>query len=137
VGELVAQGRLKIIDRFISAAEEPALFSAADIVWLGYQGHYSSSGVLCQAAATKRPVLATNEGLIGWQTSRHGLGRTVDVSKVEDVVGALIGLTEKSFAELVNRDSSRWTPSRISEVQASLADILLTSTKSDYGAKVR
>ena len=136
VGELVAQDRLKIIDRFISAAEEPALFSAADIVWLGYQGHYSSSGVLCQAASTKRPVIATNEGLIGWQTSRHGLGRTVDVSKVEDVVGALIGLTEKSFAELVNQDSSRWTPPGISEVQASLADILLVSTKSGYGAKV-
>ena len=72
------QGRLKVIDRFIEPEEEPALFAAADIVWLGYRAHYASSGVLAQAAAARRPVIACEEGIIGWQTRRHGLGEVIN-----------------------------------------------------------
>lgn len=75
---LVAQGRVRLLDRFIETEEEPLLFSAADIVWLGYRCHYAASGVLVQAASAGRPVLACEEGIIGWQARRHGLGEVVN-----------------------------------------------------------
>ncbi len=62
VRTLCDAGRLKIIDRFIGSAEEPELFSAADIVWAGYRGHYNSSGILAQAASAGRPLLACEIG---------------------------------------------------------------------------
>lgn len=91
--ELIKAGRLKIIDRFVGSHEEALLFSAADIVWLGYRGHYNSSGVLAQAAQAGTPVLACADGVLGWQTKRHSLGLAVqpdDASAVGDAVRELM-----------------------------------------------
>ncbi|MFZ5653346.1 MAG: glycosyltransferase [Pseudomonadota bacterium] len=93
VAPLVAQGRVRLLDRFIETREEPVLFAAADIVWLGYRGHYTASGVLVQAANAGRPVVACQEGIIGWQTRRHGLGEVVkpeDPAAVCAAIGALL-----------------------------------------------
>ena len=78
VQSLSTQGRLIQIDRFIMTEEEPLLFAAADIVWLGYRRHYTESGALTLSACAGRPVLACEEGIIGWQTRRHGLGEVVN-----------------------------------------------------------
>lgn len=80
ISDLIKKQRLILLNRFIEDSEEPTLFSSVDIVWLGYQQHYSSSGVLAQAAAARRPVIACHEGIIGWQTSRYFLGRTVNTT---------------------------------------------------------
>ncbi|GMV68717.1 MAG: hypothetical protein AMXMBFR76_11560 [Pseudomonadota bacterium] len=93
VAPLVAQRRVRLLDRFIETQEEPLLFSAADIVWIGYRGHYTASGVLVQAASAGRPVIACEEGIIGWQTRRHGLGEVVkpeDPAAVCAAIGALL-----------------------------------------------
>jgi len=72
------QGRLVLIDRFLSDEEEGDAFAAADIVWLGYENFYSLSGVLFQAMQADRPVLAQDYGLIAWLARRHQLGIVVD-----------------------------------------------------------
>lgn len=67
-----------VMDRFISAEEELDLFSACDVVWLGYKGHYGMSGVLVQAYRFGKPVIATADGLIGWFCRTGELGPVLD-----------------------------------------------------------
>lgn len=86
---LTGRGRLVCLNRFIENSEEPSLFAAADIVWLGYQKHYSSSGVLTQAGAAGRQVIACTEGVIGWQTKRHALGAIVPSTDSQHVAAAI------------------------------------------------
>lgn len=76
---LVSTGQLHRIDRFLNVKEELAVFSAADIVWLGYRDFYMMSGVLVQAGQMSLPVIATSDGLIGRLTKTHGLGLVVDI----------------------------------------------------------
>lgn len=90
--QLIEQGSLKLLDRFITEVEESLLFCACDAVWLGYRGHLGSSGVLWQALAFERPVIACEEGLIGWFTRTHQLGVVVRVSDKEAVANALRAL---------------------------------------------
>ncbi|WP_144110205.1 glycosyltransferase [Paraburkholderia sp. BCC1886] len=63
-----------VLDDFISNEVERDLFSACDAVWLGYKGHYGMSGVLVQAYRFGKPVIATEDGLIGWFSRRCELG---------------------------------------------------------------
>lgn len=67
-----------VLDRFISSDDELDLFSACDVVWLGYKGHYGMSGVLVQAYRFAKPVVATADGLIGWFCRTGELGPVID-----------------------------------------------------------
>ena len=119
------QGRVKVIDRFIELEEEPALFAAADIVWVGYRGHYSSSGILAQAANVGRPLLACDEGVLGWQTRRHGLGRTVNPADTAEVNAAVDALLAEQLQKSVNnRSADAWRPPSFSVAQDALAHAL-------------
>ena len=126
VRALCDAGRLKVIDRFIEPAEEPVLFAAADIVWVGYRGHYSSSGILVQAANAGRPLLACEEGVLGWQTQRHGLGRTVNPADTAEVAAAVdVLLGEQMERQNNNRRVHAWCLPSFSEAQDALARALM------------
>ena len=73
------------MDRFVTAEEELDLFSACDVVWLGYKGHYGMSGVLVQAYRFGKPVVATADGLIGWFCRTGELGPVVDDLSVTSI----------------------------------------------------
>lgn len=126
---LRGQGRVKVIDRFIDSAEEPVLFAAADIVWVGYRGHYNASGVLVQAATAGRPVLACEEGVLGWQTRRHGLGRTVNPADIGAVVATIDALLREHPVDNPgsHRSSTGWYTPTFSEAQDALATALAGS----------
>jgi len=118
-------GRLQIHDRFIDVTEEPTFFSAADIVWVGYKGHYSSSGVLAQAANAGRPVIACEQGVLGWQTHRHDLGRTVDPMDSAGVISAVRALLNTPRIQVGNSESSKsWRSVSFDEAQNMLSDVL-------------
>jgi glycosyltransferase involved in cell wall biosynthesis len=86
--------RIFVIDRFITTEDERILFSAVDMVWLGYRDHYTSSGVLVQAARAGLPVIACEEGIIGWQTTRHNMGIVVQTHDTASIVSGIKQLTE-------------------------------------------
>lgn len=92
---LEQQRRVMRLDRFIEAGEEKLLFAAANVIWLGYRGHYTASGVLVQACAAGRPVIACEEGILGWQTRRHNLGRVVSPTDTMGVIDAVRELVEQ------------------------------------------
>lgn len=125
VRNLIRQGRLRIIDRFIETSEEPVLFAAADIVWMGYRGHYTSSGLLVQAVSSGRPILACEEGVIGWQTRRHNLGRTIDPTNMLEVIAAINSLLRESAVKTVEtRTTNEWQPPSFAAAQNTLAEAL-------------
>lgn len=109
--ELLSQGRIRLLDRFIEVDEERVVFAAADIVWLGYCGHYTASGVLMQAASAGRPVLACHEGIIGWQTRRHALGQTVDPKDPVAVCRAIQAALQSGSSWSTNRYARTGMPS--------------------------
>jgi glycosyltransferase involved in cell wall biosynthesis len=82
-------GRLRERDEFFHGPEEHSLFLASDIVWVGYRGQYISSGVLLQAGMASLPVIACDEGLIGWLTRNHHLGLSVNPENPKEVAAAV------------------------------------------------
>jgi len=64
----------KVMNRYVSDAEESLCFCAADIVVLPYINHFGSSGVLSLAAAAGKMVIASDEGLVAQRIQEHKLG---------------------------------------------------------------
>lgn len=86
---LKMSGRIHQMNRYLSVDEENMVFSAADVVWLGYQGHYHMSGVLVQAGVMGLPVIASDEGLIGFLTERFSSGIVVTASNATAIATAI------------------------------------------------
>lgn len=99
--EMAERGSLTAIDEFVGEERQQQCFAASDAVWLGYRNHYTMSGVLVLAAIAGRPVIATCDGLIGWHTKRHSLGRICDPTNIDEVASALRDLA-------ANREGSAW-----------------------------
>lgn len=74
IAELAGQQRALLINRYVSTAEEALSFVASDVVLLPYINHFGISAVLTQAAAARKPVIASDEQLLGRETREHGLG---------------------------------------------------------------
>jgi hypothetical protein len=84
--QLVTQGRATWVNRYVSTEEELSVFAACDRVLLPYRGHYGSSGILPRAAAAGKPVLASDEGLVGWRVKKYGLGEVFEKEKLGHVL---------------------------------------------------
>lgn len=72
--KLVALGRAKVMDRYVTDAEEALCLCAADVVLLPYINHFGSSGVLSLAAGAGKMVIASDHGLVGRRVFEHKLG---------------------------------------------------------------
>ena len=72
--QLVQQGRARLINRYVSVTEEKNCFAASDVVLLPYLNHFGTSGVLSRAMAACRPVIVSDEQLLGRLTREQGLG---------------------------------------------------------------
>ena len=86
---------------FVSDGDLDAMVCAADAVLALYRGHVGSSGVVLRAAAAGRPLIATDEGMIGREVRAHRLGQTVDVSDRVAVAAALGRATTEPGAGFV------------------------------------
>lgn len=83
---LLKSKRIILLDNYIPEDQEQFLFEIADIVWLGYRGHSTCSSVLIQAAKAGKPIIACQEGYIGWQAKYHNLGVAVQTSNINDII---------------------------------------------------
>lgn len=101
--DLEAQGRATTINRYVSLAEERLAFAAADFVLLPYLNHFGTSGVLSRAAAARRPVIASDEQLVGRLTREHGLGLLFRPGSVDALLGRL-----REAALLADAQMSQW-----------------------------
>ena len=72
--ELVRQKRARLVNRYVTVAEEKELFAASDVVLLPYLNHFGTSGVLSRAMAAGKPVVASDEQLLGRLVRERNLG---------------------------------------------------------------
>lgn len=101
---LVGQRRIVVRPEFQDDQAEADLFSAADMIWLGYVDFYGTSGVMLQAGRSGLPVVATDEGVIGWLAARERLGPVVNPRDAAAVARAITMLarepaTRRAFGE--------------------------------------
>lgn len=88
--ELRKKNRLFELNEFVSKTQEQQVLVACDLVWVGYKGHYTMSGVLVLAALVGRQVIATQDGLIGWFAREHKLGPAIDIEVPTQVEQAIL-----------------------------------------------
>lgn len=106
VKQLRRSGRLVELSGYLSDEEEDLAFSASDVVWVGYRNHFGMSGVLVQAARAGRPVIATDEGLIGWLARMHRTGVLTPLTDPNLIASAVVSClndfaADPSFSESV------------------------------------
>jgi glycosyltransferase involved in cell wall biosynthesis len=78
-GDLVANGRLCVIRRFLSQTEYQAALAALDVVCTPYPRFGGLSSTLLEGVAAGRPILADNFGWSAEVVRRFRLGWTCDV----------------------------------------------------------
>lgn len=81
---------------FVPEDKVPVYFALADVVLALYQHHVGSSGILLWAAATGKPVLASDYGLMGEVVRQHRLGVTVDSTDTSAIATELSHFLEQS-----------------------------------------
>ncbi|MCW5983240.1 MAG: glycosyltransferase family 4 protein [Bryobacteraceae bacterium] len=91
VSALRAAASVQVVTRygFIPHADVAACFQLADVILAPYQRHAGMSGILLLAAASRKPVLSSDYGLMGEIARRHQLGLTVDASAPERIAEGL------------------------------------------------
>ena len=72
--QLIQEGRARLINRYVSTAEEKLSFSACDVALLPYLNHFGTSGVFSRAMAAGKMVIVSDEQLLGRLTRECGLG---------------------------------------------------------------
>lgn len=82
---------IQIIERYeyIPEAEITDYFQLADIALAPYQQHVGMSGILMLAAATRKPVLSSNYGLMGQVVKQNKLGIALDSTRVDELMRGL------------------------------------------------
>jgi glycosyltransferase involved in cell wall biosynthesis len=74
LAQLVRQNRAHLLDRYVTVEEEKMCFAASDAVLLPYLNHFGTSGVLSRAMSVAKPVITSDEQLLGRLTREHRLG---------------------------------------------------------------
>ncbi|WP_374319668.1 hypothetical protein [Aquabacterium sp.] len=86
------------LNEFISSDLESQLLMNCDAVWMGYKAHYGMSGVIIKAAAAKRQIIATKDGLIGWHAAHLHRSSLVDVNDIGAICLSLRAITMHPFS---------------------------------------
>ena len=100
IAQLVRQNRAQLLDRYVSIEEEKMCFAASDAVLLPYLNHFGTSGVLSRAMSAGKPVIVSDEQLLGRLTREHKLGLVFPSGNVSAFAQSLRQMTQLSLADL-------------------------------------
>ena len=117
VKKLKSNKKLFLFNNWLSEKDEARIFSATDIVWIGYKNYTSPSGVLYQAVNKSLPILISNDGLIHHLNKKINVGYSVDISnpiKIIDGINFIINKKNmkklkkniKNFSKIA--DAKKW-----------------------------
>ena len=87
---LEQRGVARLLLHRVSDSQEKLLFASADFVLLPYLGHFGSSGVLSRAVGAHKPVIASDEQLVGQRVRQHDLGLLFPTGNSEALKNAII-----------------------------------------------
>lgn len=85
-----------LFDRFVTDREFLTFIYASDVVCIPYVNLATTSGVLMNAAAYGRPVLASDFGIVGELVRRYNLGITCNESDPAELADALCRSVEEA-----------------------------------------
>lgn len=74
-----------LFDFFINENFQKILFSVSDLIWIGYEKYYGSSGVYYLSGLMKRPVIVNNSGAIHYLNKKYKIGVNTDVTDQKKV----------------------------------------------------
>jgi len=100
LAQLVRQNRARLLDRYVSVVEEKICFAASDAVLLPYLNHFGTSGVLSRAMSAGKPVIVSDEQLLGRLTREHRLGLVFPSANVSALAQSLRQMAQLSMADL-------------------------------------
>jgi glycosyltransferase involved in cell wall biosynthesis len=100
LAQLVRQNRAKLLDRYVSVEEEKICFAASDAVLLPYLNHFGTSGVLSRAMSAGKPVIVSDEQLLGRLTREHRLGLVFPSGDISALAQRLRQMAQFSVADL-------------------------------------
>jgi glycosyltransferase involved in cell wall biosynthesis len=120
LAQLVRQNRARLLDRYVSVEEEKLCFAASDTVLLPYLNHFGGSGVLSRAMAAGKPVIVSDEQLLGRLTREHRVGlvfssgdvaalsaKMAEAAAFSEIDTARFAAAAKRYAELYSRAAFR------------------------------
>ena len=102
LARLVHGNHARLLNRYVSAEEEKMCFAASDAVLLPYLNHFGTSGVLSRAMSAAKPVIVSDEQLLGRLTREHRLGFVFpagDVFALRQVMMKVIQLSGSDTAK--------------------------------------
>jgi len=94
IEQLQQQNRALMLNRYVSSTEEKWCFQAADVVLLPYLNHFGTSGILSRAMATGKPVIASDEQLLGRLVRDNEIGWRFSSGDVTALADCLAKATE-------------------------------------------
>lgn len=109
-----------IKDQYIPEIDIQKYFELSDVILSLYQNHVGMSGIINRAAATQKPVLSSNYGLMGEITRCYQLGLTVDSTAPEDIAKGLtkfLSNSSKQYCDLKKMQdfAQRNTPEKFAQ----------------------
>ncbi|MCW6038303.1 glycosyltransferase [Spirulina subsalsa FACHB-351] len=124
--------------QFIRHSDVPPYFHLADVVLAPYQRHVGMSGILLFAAATQKPVLSSNYGLMGQIVERYELGLTIDSSQPSQIAQGLTEfLTDSSLRDRIHSCSQNQSEGRkIWGNPSKMADLVSQHSPERFAATV-
>ena len=95
VRKLINTKKLFVFNGWQTEISESLLFSASDVVWIGYKDYLSPSGVLYQAVCKNLPIITSNSHLVHFTNFKYKLGFSVNINDTNDIVFKLNRLQNK------------------------------------------
>jgi glycosyltransferase involved in cell wall biosynthesis len=89
--------RIFVLNSFVDADTEKEALGGCDVVWVAYRNHFGMSGVMVHAGMYKKPIIACENGLIGWYAQSEKIGEITN-GEVSSTIAAIDKLDDPAFA---------------------------------------
>jgi hypothetical protein len=113
INQLKMKKKIFSFNNWINEKKEALLFSATDIVWLGYKNYSSPSGVFYQAIQRSLPSLISNDGLINNLNKIVNVGYGINIYNPLDIIKGINSLLNKDKRNKLKKNILKF--SRISQ----------------------
>ena len=95
INKLKMEKKIFTFNGWVSEKKEALLFSATDIVWIGYKNYPSPSGVFYQAIHKSIPMLISNDGSVNNLNKKIKVGYAVNIYDSLDIIKGIKYLLKK------------------------------------------
>ena len=104
INKLKLENKLFIFNSWISEKKEALLYSAADIIWIGYKNYSYPSGVLYQAIQKSIPPLISNDGIVNNLNKNIKVGYSLNIYDPSNIIKGINYLLKKENNKMLKKN---------------------------------